>query len=241
MAEAEIHTYYTASEFKRHFKVQYLLLPGDDRFLVRVWRAPAADNDPPLLRFAADEVFVGESRAGPVTRYSNAIGPEFSGNTLLFKTHGHPIYIGDRVLAFYAPSAIIRYESPVGIRRRVFPYARDINGDTYLFTEAVIVLGIEEFDEDPYRTYRYRCRIVTQDLSRRGFLGLEAFGVGDQYLDLLWSPLPEVTYERWAKLGEPWVLVEGQRMSFTYEDYLELLRFAAPGMCRLLYAAAPGS
>jgi hypothetical protein len=118
------------------------------------------------FKFNAKQVMIGESPLNAMTRFSGGHGPKFRGNSILLEETEKEawVWIGDSILRFKPFAPIVEFISPVGNNDVPYPWARDEDGNTYLFTEDVILSPECKWeDNDPYRYY-YDHQLMTTDL-----------------------------------------------------------------------------
>lgn len=120
--------------------------------------------------FTTDKVFIGFSPFNEMTEFSGGHGSDFDGNTILFHLQGlQYVFIGSEVFVFLAKSEIIQYVSPVGNNDVPYPYAKDVQGNLYLFIEDIILINpnININNLDPYNVYyENKKNLVTEPLQK---------------------------------------------------------------------------
>ena len=116
--------------------------------------SPGGENDynmdQPVLNGIYEKLFIGESNSNKTSRYSGGHGPNFKGNTILFKPLNNEaeadvnkyIFIGDTIFSFTALDEILKYDSTVGNNDVSYPSAMDKSGNIYLLIENVIISNL---------------------------------------------------------------------------------------------------
>ena len=88
-------TYFIHDNGCRPFKVIIDTSDNQNKIIVYqlIRNSPGGENDynteNPVLESLFEQIFIGESNSNKTTRYSGGHGPNFKGNTVLFK-RGHP-------------------------------------------------------------------------------------------------------------------------------------------------------
>jgi hypothetical protein len=104
----------TAEIFKYDFeelKEQGILRPTNRHYTIPVYS----------LRF--QKAWIGTSPKIPMTVFSGGFGPQFRGNTIVFKTGtDRYVYIGEMVYEFYTKEELLHLVSPVGNNDVPYPY-----------------------------------------------------------------------------------------------------------------------
>lgn len=115
-----------------------------------------------LYVFKVEDIFVGKS---PKTAISDTrtggYGPKYDGNSILICLNElNYVFIGDCIYKFKACSKINFYLSPVGNNDVPYPYARDVENNTYLMLiekgELSVIPGkvFDRYDaSEPYLSY----------------------------------------------------------------------------------------
>lgn len=102
------------------------------------------------------KIFIGKSKKCPTTESSGGYGKEFDGNTILLQlTKFKYLLITNKLLPFTFKKQIIDFESPLGNSDVPYPYAKDIDGNYFIFDERKFIENnkytkklIKVFDND---------------------------------------------------------------------------------------------
>jgi hypothetical protein len=124
----------------------------------------------PLMTINPEKIFIGRSNLSKMTQLSGTFGDsEYDGNTLLFKMKNNIyIYIDLRIFSFKALADINIFVSPVGGNNIPYPFAIDIDNNTYLLGKDLIIknykypIPCDEYD-DPYIFYYNNKEINKED------------------------------------------------------------------------------
>jgi hypothetical protein len=128
------------------------------------------------------DIFVGISERNKMTEFSGGYGPQFDGNTILFKTLGSApceyIFLnGHGLQRFTTESPIVKFVSDVGNSDVPYPYAIDEMKRHYLLIEDIVLLNPEKKDyPDVYEFYYANCK-----LCEKKYAGITAFYIDDEY------------------------------------------------------------
>lgn len=151
-------TYFIHDNGCRPFKV--IIDNSNNKNKITVYQlirnSPGGENDynmdQPVLNGIYEKLFIGESNSNKTTRYSGGHGPNFKGNTILFKPLNNEsdaeagvnkyIFIGDTIFSFTALDEIVKYDSTVGNSDVSYPSAMDKSGNIYLLIEDVIISNL---------------------------------------------------------------------------------------------------
>lgn len=180
-------------------------------------------DDSPVLKYDTLKVFVGK----------DPNDKSFDGNSLLLKCKVHfesdnpklklfeYIFVGYIIFSFYAYE-IIDFVSPVGNSDVPYPYAVDINNNTYLIISNVILdrVILKSYDiggnwisttgeMDAYQYY-YSNHYITPDSASykvakkhvpENLYDIKKFYVGNEHYNLTYHPFPDKDYDRLKKDG----------------------------------------
>jgi len=204
----------------------------------------------PCLVATSDQVFIGKSPRTPATLFSGGHGPRFDGNTILFRAPGgdapaenlNYVHVGRDITKFTALSRIVRFVSPVGNSDVPYPYAVDVDDNTYLIIEGVILAPSDRCpEEDPY-DYYYREHRISHDLGRVGpppprvagpgsafqFRGVCEFWLDEELFTFCYNPHPKQKYRDLAeRFPGPmrFVYVDCPRkINITKEEYVDYMQ-----------------
>jgi hypothetical protein len=164
----------------------------------------------PLLKRNAKTIFIGESPVNKMTTFSGGHGSDFLGNSILLELDDNQYeFIGKNIFSFTSLAPVILFVSPVGNNDVPYPYAIDVDGNTYLLIEDVVLLKGGGGEEDPYSYYYNK------------------YVMGDFYIDednyrFTYCTNPGKNYERVIPLlGKQMFLEEtdGNKSLLTKEDY----------------------
>lgn len=135
-----------------------------------------------------DLIITGKKIWIPSDRYSD-------GNTILVELKDLSYcWIGSDVRVFRASSKIVDYQSPIGNSDVPYPYAKDSEGRFYLIIEDVVITPKKPNNHsDPYMYYYDSFKIP------KGFQNINKFYIGDNPVELSYTPKPDQVFDRLRK------------------------------------------
>lgn len=118
------------------------------KFMINVYESEEEDA---VIVFNAPfkQLVPGRSVRNKMTEYSGGHGIDFIGNTILLvenfgENYNDYIFIGRKIFRFTSPGFMVKFRSPVGNNDIPYPFAKDDNGDIYLFNEEVIITSLSQ-------------------------------------------------------------------------------------------------
>ena len=260
MAEDPICTYYVHHNYDRPFRVVITSpddnMTGDDEidgdYHVCVYESTGYDNtsqtyqysNHPCVNLDTNRIFIGKSPRNATTICGGSYGPDFDGNTILFRWPFNEtsagehlyVYIGENIIKFNAKGRIVKYRSDVGNNDVPYPFAVDEYGYIYLFAENVVIAPssvntIDEIDDD-YDIYDYyydKCKMVTicgEEQDRRTYMGIHSLWVNGVIFMMTYRPEQDAnkTYDILTSEGELYAKINSVKVQLSKERYLELMR-----------------
>lgn len=204
--------YYTHNNGGRPYKV-----------IVKSDRVVIFDNNRETLLFDYNnpiKVWIGESPATKMTRFSHGYGQKFLGNSILIETTAnHYVFIGHNIFNFTTPYKIINYVSEVGNSDVPYPYAVDSNQQYYLMLEGLILEHVPSKNSaDPYGYY------YSNNDKYLEILNIENFVSGDEYFRVTFQTNPIKHYHMgWMQNLHAIDKTTGRQYPVSETDYIKMM------------------
>jgi hypothetical protein len=128
--------YFIHNNRERPYKV---IIDGHN---VAIEKALSDTKYEPIFTFRIKSIFIGKSPFNEMTQSSGMYGPQYDGNSILLHIEGLKyVYVGSEIYQFTALRPIVKYISPIGNNDVPYPYAKDNNGNYYMFIYHKVVMN----------------------------------------------------------------------------------------------------